>query len=59
MSTEMSKERIERLIQIGSIMEGIGINTIELAEKLKEHVEGCPGGRGCVERLIAAAKEEK
>lgn len=58
MSIENNEARIERLIKIGSIMESIGINTVELAEKLKEHVQGCPGGRGCVERLIAAAKEE-
>lgn len=32
-------------------MEGVGINTVELAEKLKAHVAGCPGGQKCIEAL--------
>lgn len=59
MSIEKKEENIERLIKIGSIMDSIGISTVELAEKLKDHVQGCPGGRGCIEKLIAAASSEK
>lgn len=43
---------MERLAQIGLVMESIGITTVELAEKLKEHVEGCPGGKKCIEGLL-------
>lgn len=43
----------ERLSQIGAIMDSIGITTVELAEKLKEHVVGCPGGRGCIDKLLS------
>lgn len=46
---------IERLAQIGAIMSSIGITTVELAEKLKEHVNSCPGGKKCIENLL---KEE-
>lgn len=42
----------ERLSQIGAIMDSIGITTVELAERLKEHVVSCPGGKGCIEKLI-------
>lgn len=42
----------ERLIGIGSVMDSIGITTVELAEKLKAHVENCPGGRKCIEELL-------
>lgn len=49
-------EKASRLIQIGAIMDSLGISTVELAQKLKEHVEGCPGGRSCLERLIGEYK---
>ena len=42
----------ERLAQIGAIMDSIGITTAELAERLKEHVLTCPGGRSCIEKLL-------
>lgn len=45
----------ERLAQIGAVMESIGITTVELAEKLKEHVSGCPGGSSCIEKLLNKA----
>ncbi|MGY0372002.1 hypothetical protein [Clostridium sp. JNZ J1-5] len=48
----MNDDDKERLSQIGAIMDSIGITTVELAEKLKEHVVGCPGGRGCIEKLM-------
>jgi hypothetical protein len=47
---------IERLAQIGLVMESVGINTVELAEKLKAHVEGCPGGQKCIEALLSGEK---
>jgi hypothetical protein len=43
---------LERLAQIGLVMESAGINTVELAEKLKAHVAGCPGGQKCIEALL-------
>jgi|GEM_PF-2131478 hypothetical protein len=41
-----------RLVEIGAIMDSIGIKTVEIAEKLKEHLGSCPGGKGCIEKLI-------
>jgi GTP cyclohydrolase II len=32
------KERTRRLIQIGAIMDSVGINSIEAAEKFKDHI---------------------
>ena len=46
----------ERLAQIGLVMESVGIDTVELAEKLKAHVESCPGGQKCIEELLAGDK---
>ena len=56
MNTSNLDEKTARLIQIGSIMDSLGVNTVELAQKLKEHIEGCPGGRGCLEKLLAEDK---
>jgi hypothetical protein len=44
---------MERLAQIGLVMESVGISTVELAEKLKAHVAGCPGGQKCIEALLS------
>ena len=52
MNHRLEEERIERLIQIGSIFDNIGINTVEIAEKIKDHIENCPGGKACIEKLI-------
>lgn len=52
MNYKIEDERTERLIQIGSIFEGIGITTVEIAEKIKDHIENCPGGKSCIEKLI-------
>jgi hypothetical protein len=47
-----SKNDLERLTEIGTIMDSIGITTVELAEKLKAHVINCPGGKKCIEQLL-------
>jgi hypothetical protein len=52
MDNKIEKERIDRLIQIGSIFESMGINTVEIAEKIKDHIENCPGGKSCIEKLL-------
>jgi hypothetical protein len=52
MDYRIEDERTERLIQIGSIFESIGITTVEIAEKIKDHIENCPGGKSCIEKLI-------
>ena len=41
-----------RLIEIGSIFDSMGVNTLELAESLRAHLQSCPGGKGCVESLL-------
>ena len=52
MNHRLEEERIERLIKIGSIFDNIGINTVEIAERIKDHIENCPGGKACIEKLI-------
>jgi hypothetical protein len=47
---------MERLAQIGLVMESVGINSVELAEKLKTHVESCPGGQKCIQALLKGDK---
>lgn len=53
MNIESIEEKTERLLSIGLIMDSIGISTVELAEKLKEHIQCCPGGRDCLQKLLA------
>jgi hypothetical protein len=50
---EQTSEKTQRLIEIGSIFESMGINTVETAMKLKEHLEGCPGGQKCIVNIIS------
>lgn len=52
MDYRIEDERTQRLIEIGSIFESMGINTVEIAEKIKNHIENCPGGKSCIENLI-------
>ncbi|MGE5626673.1 MAG: hypothetical protein ACM3X7_00990 [Solirubrobacterales bacterium] len=52
----MDTNDMERLAKIGLVMDGIGISTVELAEKLKAHVEGCPSGKKCIEQLLGDAE---
>lgn len=52
MEHKTQSENIERLTQIGAIFDSIGISTVELAQKLKEHLEGCPGGVSCLQNII-------
>jgi len=49
----MESKDIERLAQIGLVMESVGISTVELAEKLKAHVASCPGGQKCIQALLS------
>ena len=49
-----NSENMNRLAQIGLIMESMGITTVQLAEKLKEHLVNCPGGKKCIEQLLEA-----
>lgn len=52
MDHKFTDEKTERLIKIGAIFDAIGINTVELAESIKDHIENCPGGKQCIEKLI-------
>ncbi|MEG1256719.1 hypothetical protein [Clostridium sp.] len=42
-----------RLIEIGSIFDSIGVTTVELAQHLRDHLQNCPGGKDCIETLLA------
>jgi DeoR/GlpR family transcriptional regulator of sugar metabolism len=54
--TYENKENIsaaaKRLIEIGSIFDDMGITTLELAEQLRDHLQNCTGGKGCIEALL-------
>jgi hypothetical protein len=41
-----------RLVEIGSIFDSMGVTTLELAEYLRDHLQNCPGGKGCIETLL-------
>jgi hypothetical protein len=43
---------LNQLEQIGAIVSSIGINTVELAERLKEHIINCPAGLQCIAQLL-------
>jgi hypothetical protein len=30
----------------------MGVDTVDLAKNIKNHIEGCPGGKSCIEKLI-------
>ena len=49
-----NSDDMDRLAQVGLIMESMGITTVQLAEKLKEHLVNCPGGKKCIEKLLEA-----
>ena len=53
MDQRIEDERVKRLIEIGTIFESIGIDSVELAERIKEHIENCPGGKACLENLMS------
>lgn len=58
MALEVNDEEVKRLAKIGAVMDSIGISTVELAERLKEHVSGCPGGKNCITKLLNPGSEE-
>ncbi len=45
------------LKEIGAVFEGMGITTVELAESLRDHLIACPGGKACLEKLIAGIRK--
>jgi len=51
------KERTRRLIQIGAIMDNIGIDTIEKAELLKANITNNPKAKEWFEKLFTENKE--
>ena len=42
----------QRLIEIGSIFDSMGVNTLELAQYLRDHLQNCAGGKACIEALL-------
>lgn len=46
------KARTRRLIQIGAIIESMGINDIELANKFKDYFENTPKSKAWLENFI-------
>ncbi|WP_291633036.1 conjugal transfer protein TraD [Clostridium sp.] len=51
------KARTRRLIQIGAIMDNIGIDTIEKAELLKANITNTPKAKEWFEKLFTENKE--
>lgn len=50
------KARTRRLIQIGAIIDSIGIDTVELADKFKEYFETNPKSKAWIENFISQNK---
>lgn len=46
------KERTRRLIQIGAIMDSMGINNIELAERFKDYFMNTPKSKQWLDNFI-------
>ncbi|MCT8975232.1 hypothetical protein N4T77_01330 [Clostridium sp. CX1] len=53
MDYNIEDEKVKRLIEIGSIFESMGVDSVELAESIKEHIQNCPGGKACLEKLVS------
>jgi len=54
---KLRKERTRRLIQIGAIMDNMGIDTIEKAELLKTNITNKPKAKEWFEKLFTENKE--
>lgn len=54
---KLRKERTRRLIQIGAIMDNIGIDTIEKAELLKANITNNQKAKEWFEKLFTENKE--
>lgn len=54
---KLRKERTRRLIQIGAIMDNMGIDTIEKAELLKANITNNPKAKDWFEKLFTENKE--
>lgn len=53
MDYNIEDEKAKLLLEIGAIFESMGVNSVELAESIKEHIQNCPGGKACLEKLIS------
>ena len=49
---ESTSANAKRLIEIGSIFDSMGVNTLELAECLRSHLQNCAGGKACIDTLL-------
>lgn len=62
LSREKEKERkarTRRLIQIGAIVESIGIDSIDLAESFKKYFENNPKSNNWLQKFIYENKKEQ
>jgi hypothetical protein len=51
-SEENISANTKRLVEIGAIFHSMGVTTVELAEYLRDHLQACPGGKGCIDALL-------
>lgn len=54
MENEIKEEDLKRLAEIGAVFDSIGVSTVELAERFKEHIIVCPRGKKYVGILFDA-----
>lgn len=52
MDYKIQEENDKHLAEIGAIFYSLGIDTIEKAIKLRDHLTNCSGGKGCIESLL-------
>ena len=50
-SSSVLNDDLTVLVEIGSIFSEMGIDTIERAQKVREHIENCSGGMNCIKEL--------
>lgn len=53
------KERTRRLIQIGAIMDSMGINNIEIAERFKDYFMNTPKSKQWLDNFIAGGSSNE
>lgn len=50
-SSSVPNDDLTVLVEIGSIFSEMGIDTIERAQKVREHIESCSGGMNYIKEL--------
>lgn len=49
---ENQVDKDKKILEIGVIFYSIGIDSIEKAIKLRDHLQDCSGGKDCIKKLL-------